>query len=66
MTMHEMVESVRTLGRPRLEKQLARATARLGDLDTQVRRLVQERPVAAVGAALLFGYALGRLLLRRR
>jgi hypothetical protein len=66
MTMHEMVESVRTLDRPRIEKQLAQARERFGDLDAQVRKLVQERPVAAVGAALLFGYALGRLLMGRR
>ena len=66
MTMHEMVESVRTMDRPRIEKQLAQARERFGDLDAQVRKLVQERPVAAVGAALLFGYALGRLLMSRR
>ncbi|HEX5066451.1 MAG TPA: hypothetical protein VFY49_10070 [Myxococcota bacterium] len=64
--VQEMVESVTSLDRPRIEKQLARARARFDDLDVQVRKLVQERPVAAVGAALLFGYALGRLLLRRR
>lgn len=64
MTVHEMVSSVRTLGRPKLEKQLARARARFDALDVQVRKLVKERPVAAVGAALLCGYALGRLIRR--
>jgi hypothetical protein len=66
MTMHELIENVSTLDRPKIEKQLAQARARFDDLDAQVRKLVQERPVAAVGAALLFGYALGRLLLHRR
>ena len=39
--------------------------AQLDDLDARTRRLVQERPIVAVGVALVVGYALGRLLARR-
>jgi ElaB/YqjD/DUF883 family membrane-anchored ribosome-binding protein len=48
-----------------VEQQIERLRTRLDDLDTRVRRTVQERPVAAMGAALVLGYALGRLLARR-
>lgn len=64
-SMHELVESVSALDRPEIKKQLEQARARFDDLDAQVRKVVHERPMVAVGAALLFGYALGRLLLRR-
>ena len=42
-----------------------RVRIRLERLDLRVRRLVQERPLAAASAALVFGYALGRLMARR-
>jgi hypothetical protein len=64
-SVQELVENVAAIDRPEIERQLARARERFGDLDAQVRKVVQERPLAAVGGALLFGYALGRLLLRR-
>ena len=42
-----------------------RVRTQLEEIDAQVRRVVQDRPRVAVGAALVFGYALGRLLARR-
>ncbi len=42
-----------------------RVQTRLERLDLRVRRLVQERPLAAASVALVFGYALGRLMARR-
>jgi hypothetical protein len=35
------------------------------DVDGRVRNVVQDRPLVAVGAALAFGYLMGRLLARR-
>jgi ElaB/YqjD/DUF883 family membrane-anchored ribosome-binding protein len=48
-----------------VKEQLERARGHLEELDTQVRRVVQDRPLVAVGVALIFGYTLGRLLARR-
>ena len=53
------------LERPEVKEQVERVRDHLERLDTQVRRVVQEQPLLAVGAALAFGYALGRLLARR-
>lgn len=53
------------LERPEVKEQVERVRTQLEELDTRVRRVVQERPLVAVGAALVFGYALGRLLARR-
>lgn len=65
-SMHEIIENGSDLlERPAVKRQLERARESFGELDAQVRRLVQERPMIAVGAALFFGYALGRLLVRR-
>jgi ElaB/YqjD/DUF883 family membrane-anchored ribosome-binding protein len=50
---------------PEVKEQLERARGHLEELDTQVRRVVQDRPLVAVGVALIFGYTLGRLLARR-
>jgi ElaB/YqjD/DUF883 family membrane-anchored ribosome-binding protein len=50
---------------PALQDQIERVKLRIEDLDKRARQIVRERPVIAVGAALLFGYALGRLLARR-
>jgi len=44
---------------------MERVRGQLEELDTQLRRVVQDRPLVAVGVALAFGYALGRLLVRR-
>jgi len=57
--------SVSILERPEVKEQVERVRGRLESLDTQVRRVAQERPLVVVGAALAFGYALGRLLARR-
>ena len=53
------------LERPEVKAQVERVRTQLEELDAQVRRVVQDRPLVAVGAALVFGYALGRLLARR-
>jgi hypothetical protein len=45
-------------------EQVERLRARVDDLDARARRLVQERPMLSMGAALVLGYALGRLLRR--
>jgi len=65
-TVNEIIENVTALDRPEIRRQLDRVRARLDDLDSQVRKLVQERPAVAVGGALVFGYLLGRVLLRGR
>ena len=53
------------LERPEVKEQVERVRNRLEELDTSVRSLVHDRPLVAVGVALAFGYALGRLLARR-
>jgi len=53
------------LERPEVKEQVERARSQLAELDTQVRRAVQDQPLLALGVALVFGYALGRLLARR-
>jgi ElaB/YqjD/DUF883 family membrane-anchored ribosome-binding protein len=53
------------LDRPEVREQMDRVRGRLGQLDTEVRHLVREQPLVAVGVALGIGYALGRLLARR-
>ena len=60
-----MERGVPILERPEVKEQVERVRGQLEELDTQVRRVVQERPLVAVGVALAFGYALGRLLARR-
>jgi len=65
-TVNEIIGNVTSLDRPEIRRQLDRARARLDDLDSQVRKLVQDRPAVAVGGALIFGYLLGRVLLRGR
>lgn len=63
----ERVEQIITpiLDRPEVKEQVERVRTQLEEIDAQVRRVVQDRPLVAVGAALAFGYALGRLLARR-
>jgi ElaB/YqjD/DUF883 family membrane-anchored ribosome-binding protein len=53
------------LERPEVRDQVARVRTRIEDLDAEARRVVQERPLAAVGMALVLGYVFGRLLARR-
>ena len=60
-----MERAVPILERPEVKEQVERVRGQLEELDAQVRRVVQERPLVAVGVALVFGYALGRLLARR-
>ena len=57
--------SVPLLERDEVREQVEKVRAQIDDLDARTRRLVQERPIVAVGAALVLGYALGRLLARR-
>lgn len=57
--------TVPILERPEVKERVERVRGHLGELDAQVRRVVQEQPLVAVGVALAFGYALGRLLARR-
>jgi len=61
----ERQTSVPMFERAEVKEQVEKVRAQIDDLDTKVRRLVQDRPVVALGAALVFGYALGRLLARR-
>jgi len=65
-TVNEIIGNVTALDRPEIRRQLDRARARLDDLDSQLRKLVQDRPTVAIGGALIFGYLLGRTLLRSR
>ena len=60
-----MERAVPILERPEVKEQVERVRGHLEELDAQVRRTVQERPLVAVGVALVFGYALARLLARR-
>jgi len=57
--------AVPILERPEVKEQVERVRGQLEELDIRVRRVVQEQPLVAVGVALVFGYALGRLLARR-
>jgi len=50
---------------PELEEQLDRMRSEVEELDVRLRRLVQARPLVAVGVAVAVGYVLGRLLARR-
>ncbi len=58
-------EATHILENPELKEQVERVRTQLEKLDAQARNLVQEQPLVAVGVALVFGYALGRLLARR-
>ncbi len=60
-----MEQEVPILERPELKEKVERVRGQLDELDAQVRRTVQERPLVAVGVALALGYVLGRLLARR-
>jgi hypothetical protein len=62
---NEPLETVFAQTEAELREQVDLARSRIEELDAQVRRAVQERPLVAVGSALLLGYALGRLLARR-
>ena len=50
---------------PEVKEQIHRAKAKVEDLDTRLRRIVEDKPLVAVGAALAVGYVLGRWLWRR-
>jgi len=67
--MQEASERVQTnepiFDRAEVKEQVEKVRAQIDDLDARTRRLVQERPIVAVGVALVVGYALGRLLARR-
>jgi ElaB/YqjD/DUF883 family membrane-anchored ribosome-binding protein len=67
--MQEASERVQTnepiFDRAEVKEQVEKVRAQIDDLDARTRRLVQERPIVAVGVALVVGYALGRLMARR-
>lgn len=69
MTMQEASEridrNVPILDRPEVKEQVERVRGLVEDVDGRVRNVVQDRPLVAVGAALAFGYVMGRLLARR-
>jgi ElaB/YqjD/DUF883 family membrane-anchored ribosome-binding protein len=69
MTMQEASEridrNVPILDRPEVKEQVERVRGLVEDVDGRVRNVVQNRPLVAVGAALAFGYLMGRLLARR-
>ena len=60
-----MERAVPILDRPEVKERVEQVRGQLEELDVQVRRVVQERPLVAMGVALAVGYALGRLLARR-
>jgi ElaB/YqjD/DUF883 family membrane-anchored ribosome-binding protein len=62
---NEPIETVFARTEAELREQVEIARTKIEQLDAQVRRAVQERPLVAVGSALLLGYALGRLIARR-
>ena len=57
--------NVPILDLPEVKEQVERVRGHLEELDTKVRRVVQDRPLVAMGVALIFGYTLGRLMARR-
>lgn len=74
MSMEATMASVREMGRsvalsllarPEVRKQVIRARKQFGVVDARARTAVKERPITAVGAALLAGYAIARLRARR-
>jgi ElaB/YqjD/DUF883 family membrane-anchored ribosome-binding protein len=62
---NEPIETLFDRTEAELREQIEVARERMDQLDTQIRRAVQDRPLIAVGSALLLGYALGRLFSRR-
>lgn len=60
-----MERAVPILERPEVKERVEQLRGQLEEFDVQVRRVVQERPLVAMGVALVVGYALGRLLVRR-
>ena len=57
--------SIPILDRPEVKQQVERVRGLVEQVDGRVRTVVQDRPMVAVGAALGFGYLMGRLLGRR-
>ena len=63
---NDRIEEVASmLERPAVKERVEQVRGQLEELDGQMRRVVQDRPMVAVGAAVLAGYVLGRLLARR-
>jgi hypothetical protein len=60
-----IARSVPILDRPEVKERVERVRGLVEEVDVRVRHVVQDRPLVAVGAALAFGYAMGRLLARR-
>jgi len=62
---HDPIEDGFARTEEELRAQIDLVRERIRTLDEQARRAVQEKPLVAVGSALLLGYALGRLFARR-
>lgn len=60
-----IAEVASMLDRPAVKERVEQVRGQLEELDGQMRRMVQDRPMVAVGAAVVAGYVLGRLLARR-
>jgi hypothetical protein len=57
--------SIPILDRPEVKHQVERVRGLVEQFDGRMRTVVNERPLVAVGAALAFGYAMGRIFGRR-
>lgn len=57
--------SIPILDRPEVKERVERVRSLVEQVDGRVRTVVHDRPLVAMGAALAFGYAMGRLLGRR-
>jgi len=57
-----IARAVPILDRPEVKEQVERVRDLAEEVDGRVRSVVKDRPLVAVGAALAFGYVMGRLL----
>lgn len=64
-TGERIERSIPILDRPEVKQQVERVRGLVEEVDGRVRTVVHDRPLVAVGAALAFGYVMGRLLGRR-
>jgi ElaB/YqjD/DUF883 family membrane-anchored ribosome-binding protein len=64
-TGERIERSIPILERPEIKQRVERVRGLVEQVDGRVRTIVHDRPMVAVGAALGFGYLMGRLLGRR-
>ena len=64
-TSDRIERSIPILERPEIKQRVERVRGLVEQVDGRVRTVVHDRPMVAVGAALGFGYLMGRLLGRR-